>query len=62
MSFEINFDKQPKKFLKGQDKALIKRIMDKIDALSENPIPHDSKKVMGCELPTFRIRIGINLF
>ena len=26
--------------------------------LKKNPIPHDAKRVLGYELPTFRIRIG----
>jgi len=26
--------------------------------LEENPIPHDAKRVIGYEEPTFRIRIG----
>ncbi|MDP4039810.1 MAG: type II toxin-antitoxin system RelE/ParE family toxin [Candidatus Pacearchaeota archaeon] len=58
MNLKIDYDNQPKKFLKSQDKTVIKRIMDKIDTLSLNPIPHDAKRVMGYELPTFRIRIG----
>lgn len=58
MSFKIDYDSQSKKFLKSLDKNFIKRIMDKIDTLSLNPIPHDAKRVLGYELPTFRIRIG----
>ncbi len=58
MSFKIDYDNQPRKFLKNQDKETIKRLMDKIDTLSLNPIPHDAKRVMGYELATFRIRIG----
>ncbi|NCN98648.1 plasmid stabilization protein [Candidatus Pacearchaeota archaeon CG10_big_fil_rev_8_21_14_0_10_35_219] len=58
MSLKIDYDNQPRKFLKNQDKTTVKRIMDKIDTLSLNPIPHDAKRVLGYELPTFRIRIG----
>lgn len=58
MSLKVDYDNQPRKFLKNQDKATIKRIMDKIDTLLSNPVPHDAKKVLGYELPTFRIRIG----
>lgn len=58
MSLKIDYDNQPRKFLKNQDKTTVKRIMDKIDTLSLDPIPHDAKRVMGYELPTFRIRIG----
>ena len=58
MNLEIDYEKQPKSFLKSQDKLIAKRIMDKIDALSLNPVPHDAKRLLGYELPTFRIRIG----
>ena len=33
MNFDIDYDKQPLKFLKKQNKDLIRRIMGKIDAL-----------------------------
>ncbi len=58
MNFGIDYEKQPKSFLKKQDRFVAKRIMDKIDTLSLNPIPHDAKRIVGCEIPTFRIRIG----
>ena len=34
------------------------RIKDKLNMLKDNPIPHDAKRVIGYEEPTFRIRIG----
>ncbi len=58
MNFSVGYDKQAIKFLKSQNKVLAKRIMDKIDLLSSNPVPHDAKRILGYELPTFRIRIG----
>ena len=58
MSFKIYYDKQPKKFLKKQERQIIKRIMDKIDALLiNNPVPHTAKRVEGKD-KLFRIRIG----
>ena len=58
MSFEIDYDRQPKKFLKKQDKQIINRILTKIDnLLIENPVPHDSKSIVG-KHNCFRIRIG----
>ena len=58
MNFKIYYDKQPKKFLKKQDKQTIKRIMDKIDALLiANPVPHTAKRVKDKD-KLFRIRIG----
>jgi hypothetical protein len=48
MSYGIEYDKQPKRFLRKLDKHLIKRIMDKIDELLiENPIPQSAKTVVG---------------
>ena len=33
--------------------------MDKIDdTLVANPIPHNAKRVIGYNIPTFRIRVG----
>ncbi len=58
MNFHIDYEKQPKSFLKKQDKFVAKRIVNKVDMLSSDPIPHDTKRIVGCELPTFRIRIG----
>ena len=57
MSFSIFYDNQPKKFLKKSDKQLAARIIEKIELLKDNPVIHDSKKVIG-EDQTFRIRIG----
>ncbi len=58
MSFSINYDKQPLKFFKQQDKHIAKRIMDKIDgALPDNPVPHNAKSLVG-QHNCFRIRIG----
>lgn len=56
--FEIRFDNQAADFLKKCDKTLFERIKSKISILVDNPIPHDSKRVLGYEEPTFRIRIG----
>ncbi len=56
--FEIRLDKQPTDFLKKCENILYKRIKDKLNILKEDPIPHDSKRVIGYDAPTFRIRIG----
>jgi mRNA interferase RelE/StbE len=58
MSFEINYDNQPVKFLKKLNKNIAKRILDKIDdLLINNPVPHNSQAIVG-EHGVFRIRIG----
>ncbi|MBI4139794.1 type II toxin-antitoxin system RelE/ParE family toxin [Candidatus Woesearchaeota archaeon] len=56
--FEIKLDKQPEKFLKKCENILFGRIVGKLELLKTNPVPHDSKRITGYELPTFRIRIG----
>lgn len=56
--FEIKLDNQPQDFLKKCQKILFERINKKLNELKENPVPHDAKRVVGYELPTFRIRIG----
>ena len=58
MNLEIDYDKQPIKFLKKQAKILAKRIIDKVDLLSTNPVPCNVKRMQGHKEPTFRIRIG----
>ncbi len=58
MNLKIDYDKQPKRFLKSQNKILVKRIMDKIDLLSLNSVSTDAKRMQGHKEPTFRIRIG----
>lgn len=56
--FEIKFDNQPEHFLIKCENEIFERISNKIETLKQNPVPHDAKRVLGCELPTFRIRIG----
>ena len=56
--FEIKLDKQPEHFLVKCEDKLFNRINKKLEILKTNPIPHDAKRVLGYELPTFRIRIG----
>lgn len=56
--FEIKLDKQPEHFLSKCEDKLFDRICEKLEMLKSNPVPHDAKRVLGYELPTFRIRIG----
>jgi len=56
--FEVKLDKQPIDFLKKCDNILYERIKDKLNILKDNPVPHDTKRVVGYEEPTFRIRVG----
>ncbi len=58
MSFSVEYDKQPKDFLKKAEKHISQRIMDKVDELLiENPVPHNAVAIVG-EHGVFRIRVG----
>lgn len=58
MTFYIEYDKQPKKFLKRSDKHVAIRILDKVEELlAESPVPHTAVAIVG-EHGVFRIRIG----
>ncbi len=56
--FEVKFDKKAENFLLKCESELFDRIIKKLEILKQNPVPYDSKRVLGYELPTFRIRIG----
>jgi len=53
---ELKYSKQSLKFLKKCDRALVKRLLDKLEELRENPFPQNMKRLAGNKL--FRIRIG----
>jgi mRNA-degrading endonuclease RelE of RelBE toxin-antitoxin system len=45
MRFNIKYSNRSKKFLKKADKTLVKRILEKIEKLSGDPIIPDTKTV-----------------
>lgn len=58
MSFNIDYDSHPEKFLKKLDRHIALRIVNKIeDSLSLNPVPHNATTIVG-EHGVYRIRIG----
>ena len=57
MRFSINYSSRSKKFLKNADKTLAKRIIGKIEKLSEDPIIPDTKTVE-CSKGLFRVSVG----
>ncbi|MFQ6063729.1 MAG: type II toxin-antitoxin system RelE/ParE family toxin [Methanosarcinales archaeon] len=57
MMFNVSYSNRSKKFLKKADKVLVKRLIEKIEKLREDPIIHDTKKVEGSK-SLFRIRVG----
>lgn len=56
--FSVRLDSQPERFLKKADKAILIRVCKKIDALKNEPIPHDAKRVVNRKEKTFRVRVG----
>ncbi|MEK6910607.1 MAG: type II toxin-antitoxin system RelE/ParE family toxin [Nanoarchaeota archaeon] len=56
--FEIKFDKQAEHFLTKCENEVFERISGKLKTLKINPVPQDAKRLMGYNLPVFRIRIG----
>lgn len=55
--FSIHWKKSASKELRKLKPNLIKTILSKVENLSRNPYPQDSKKLVGSE-KTFRIRVG----
>nr|QNO48885.1 hypothetical protein JFFFLBDL_00010 [Methanosarcinales archaeon ANME-2c ERB4] len=45
--FEILLDVPAQKFLKKTDTGTASRIIEAIEKLADDPIPHDSKRIMG---------------
>ena len=56
--FDIFLDIPAKKFLKKLDIASGHRIIEAIKKLTKDPIPHNSKRIIGENEKVFRIRVG----
>ncbi|MCL7414794.1 MAG: type II toxin-antitoxin system RelE/ParE family toxin [ANME-2 cluster archaeon] len=56
--FDIYLDIPAQKFLKKLDLSSSLRIIETIKKLAEDPIPHDSKRIIGEKEKVFRIRVG----
>jgi mRNA-degrading endonuclease RelE of RelBE toxin-antitoxin system len=54
--FQVSYSNQAVKFLKNCNKDLADRVLQKIEALRENPIMPETIKVKGED--TLRIRVG----
>ena len=57
MSFNVNYSKQAKSFLKSSDKLTLKRLLKKVEVLAKEPINRDTKKIEGSK-GLFRVRVG----
>jgi len=55
---KIKYSKQSSKFLKKTEKESLKRILEHITKLTENPFPSDMKRVEGYKEKLYRIRVG----
>lgn len=55
--FALSFSSHAKKFLKKCDKGLCSRLLEKIEKLQNEPVPHDAKSIEGSR-GMFRIRVG----
>lgn len=58
--FSVEYENQAAKFIKKLSvKADVKRILAKIEELSENPFPQEATRVEGYqEVKVFRVRVG----
>ena len=54
----INHSKKTGRFLKKCDINITKRIIERIEKLSENPFPSDCKRILDRKEKTFRVRVG----
>jgi mRNA interferase RelE/StbE len=57
MTFDVSYSNKSKKFLRKADKVIVKRVIEKIEKLRENPVIHDTKTVEGSK-GLFRVRVG----
>ena len=57
MTFDVSYSNRSKKFLKKADKVIVKRVIEKIEKLRDNPVIHDTKTVEGSK-GLFRVRVG----
>ena len=56
--FLVEYSSQSLKFLKKTDKILVRRLLEKIGQLQEEPIIHDTKLIEGYKEKLFRVRVG----
>ena len=57
--FSVGLKKQALRFLKTLDRTERQRISQKIDALEQDPHPHEASRVQGYDEPkVFRVRVG----
>jgi mRNA interferase RelE/StbE len=55
--YKIEWKASALKDLKRLDKWIVPRILQAVDSLKEQPLPHDVRKIRGSER-SYRIRVG----
>lgn len=55
MIYEVKYSNQSSKILKKLNKDLVKRILNKINELKNNPYPQESSKVKGTNYHRIRV-------
>ena len=56
--YVIELASQPKKFLRSLSSSDRKRIINKLKALSEDPLPKGVIPISGCSEKAYRVRVG----
>ena len=56
--FSLEFSSHASKFLKKCDVSLAKRLLERIENLSQDPFPSDVKRIVNKKEKIFRIRVG----
>ncbi len=56
--FSVEFSSSATKFLKKAEKQLAKRLIERIEKLTDDPFPTDVKRIVNQKEKIFRIRVG----
>ncbi len=54
----VAYAAQARRFLKKTPDGTPRRVLQKIEALGENPFDHDAKRISGFGEKLFRVRVG----
>jgi len=57
VNFEIRYSNRAVKFLRKLGEIDAKRIFEKIEGLTREPLPRETKKIVGAD-SLFRVRVG----
>jgi len=57
MTFDIRFKPSVEKDLRSLPKTIVRRVVQKVEALADDPLPVQSRKLRGTE-QLYRVRVG----